>query len=84
MRSSIYRAFIHYYVALKLSAGAVSPMFGPQFQDQPVPLVRRYIQQGDTLWDAREIVTDGRNPAIVTLPYSSSQRVSRAPHVGQN
>lgn len=67
----MYQSLIHYYVALKLSAAAVAPMFGPELDHQPVPIVRKSIMSGETQWDPREIVSVGGETGVVTLPHGA-------------
>ena len=73
VRTTIRRSIVQYYVALKLSAGAVAPMFDVHLQESPAPIVRSYRQPGDVNWDAREVVMLGTQSAIVTLPFDKSQ-----------
>lgn len=70
VRSAVSRSILRYYVALKLSAGAIAPMFGPQLMDSPPPIVRRLMHPGETTWDARELVTLRNQQAVVTLPLA--------------
>jgi hypothetical protein len=73
LRTTLRRSIVQYYVALKLSAGAVAPMFDLHLEDQPAPIVRRYRQPGYAHWDAREVVSMGATSAIVTLPIDQSR-----------
>lgn len=83
VRSAVSRSILHYYVALKLSAGAIAPMFGPQFLDSPPPIVRRLMHPGETTWDSREVVTVRDQQAVVTLPLEI-QGTHRTSFVGKN
>lgn len=83
LRPQIYRSVIHYYVALKLSAAAVSPMFGPQFEAPPTPIVRRHFSPDETRWDPREMVSVGTETGIVTLS-SGDRRTLPAAFIGKN
>jgi hypothetical protein len=83
LRTQMYRSVIHYYVALKLSAGAVAPMFGPQFENPPTPIVRRYVHADGTQWDPRETVSVGTRRGIVTLPCGD-RRAFPAAFIGNN
>lgn len=67
------RSVIHYYVALKLCAGSVGPMFGPQFENPPAPMVRRCFRQSDAHWDPREIVSVGGRTGVLTLPHGDGR-----------
>lgn len=62
------RSAFNYYVALKLSAGAIAPLGMPLFSDEPAPIVRRYSRTGASMWDPREVVRVGRQQAVLTLP----------------
>jgi hypothetical protein len=79
----MYRSVIHYYVALKLSAGAVAPMFGLQLENPPAPIVRRYFSPDETFWDPREMVSVGAEKGILTLPHGDHHTFSAA-FIGKN
>lgn len=83
LRTKMYRSVIHYYVALKLSAGAVAPMFGPLFENPPAPIVRRYFRPDETRWDPREMISAGMGLGIVTLS-SGDRRIFPAAFIGKN
>lgn len=81
LRQTISRALVQYYLALKLSAGAISPIYVTQVESDPAPIVRPYSRDGAGLWDPREVVSVGRASAIVTAslrdPVGSSESLIR-------
>lgn len=68
LKNTVLRSILNYYVALKLSAGAVADIDWPILDDGPAPIVRRYIQPGKAHWDPREILMLDGKAAVVTVP----------------
>ena len=75
---AIKRSVLHYYVALQLSAGAVSLLDIPLVHDTPAPIVRLYATAQAGRWDPREIVVVGCEAAIIT----TSMHVTDRPRYG--
>lgn len=67
---TLYRAILHYYVALTMSAGSVAPLPWTLSLDGPAPIVRKYIHRGSEKWDPREAVNVDNGFAILTSPLS--------------
>lgn len=61
------RSLLHYYIALKLSAGAIAPLGLPAHFDSPPPIVRRHRRETGG-WDPREMIRIGDTVAVLTLP----------------
>lgn len=76
MKSAIKRTVLHYYVALQLSAGALAPLGVPLSDDGPAPIVRRYQVESGWQFDPREVISVGRQTAILTLPDHAKTRPS--------
>lgn len=83
LRTRMYQSLIHYYVALQLSAAAVAPMFGAEFDHEPAPIVRKSFAWSETRWDPREVVSVGGETGVVTLAHRVD-RLSSASLISNN
>lgn len=70
------RSLLHYYIALKLSAGSIAPLGLPAYLDAPPPIVRRH-QRDLNGWDPREIVRLGDAVSVLTLPAEPDSEAVR-------
>ncbi len=66
------RSLLHYYIALKLSAGAIAPLGLPAHLDAPPPIVRKYRRDFGG-WDPREIIRVGNAVSVLTMPAEHDQ-----------
>jgi hypothetical protein len=71
LKSAIMRSILNYYVALKLSAGSVALVDWSLSDADPAPIVRRYIQPGETRWHPLELLMCDGKAAVVTVPIQS-------------
>jgi hypothetical protein len=77
MISQLSRALVGYYVALRISAGAVTTWLPFEPRADPSPIVRASRQQFQGGFDIREIVGSPSRPHVVTLPASFDSQPER-------
>jgi hypothetical protein len=72
--STLSRSIVGYYVALKISAGAVSAWLPNEPRSDPSPIVRAARQTHVGGFDIREVVENAGRLHVVTLPVGLEER----------